>query len=390
MSNLASLSFRDSIVQAAVLVKIPSVDEAWTLCGCAIGGSMEEWNMKREKRSKGFPRRNNPRPALKARCVQVSVPQEPFSKLSQNHLKAKVYEVVCLAKFQNCLVQVVLFLYPRRELPRRELEFNSTSQIQQTVMTHVYWRFKEPAQILSIAFFLTIGIRIGTQVLSLSIIKSSQRRRLCPCCSEPTHDVYSCLIQSLHMMYIPDHGEIVDIQGAVKKRSKEEPVVLGTAVEVMHSWFQDSVLLTSKLGPSLIFSGSSLRRDTWKSLYQKLVVPTPFEDGKESEERGIHQTSQEKRSEMLVCASYGVHPCSTKHLEKHDDLLKESYNTLSLELQKLMAIYLAHVFVSCCIARGTQEVISVHHQTKTKKKALLMCSEPTQYLELSLKEAGRL
>ena len=40
---------RDSIVRAAALVKIPSVDEAWTLCGCAIGGSMEEWNMKREK-----------------------------------------------------------------------------------------------------------------------------------------------------------------------------------------------------------------------------------------------------------------------------------------------------------------------------------------------------
>ena len=28
----------------------------------------------------------------------------------------------------------------------------------------------------------------------------------------------------------------------------------------MHSWFQDSVLITSKLGLSLIFSGSSLRR----------------------------------------------------------------------------------------------------------------------------------
>ncbi|KAF3525032.1 hypothetical protein F2Q69_00049234 [Brassica cretica] len=28
----------------------------------------------------------------------------------------------------------------------------------------------------------------------------------------------------------------------------------------MRSWFQDSVLLTSKLGPSLIFSGSSLGR----------------------------------------------------------------------------------------------------------------------------------
>ncbi|CAN7062335.1 unnamed protein product [Brassica oleracea var. botrytis] len=30
-----------------------------------------------------------------------------------------------------------------------------------------------------------------SQVLSMSIIKSKQRRRLCPCCSEPTHDVYS-------------------------------------------------------------------------------------------------------------------------------------------------------------------------------------------------------
>ncbi|KAF3574305.1 hypothetical protein F2Q69_00060843 [Brassica cretica] len=118
------------------------------------------------------------------------------------------------------------------------------------------------------------------------------------------------------MMYIPDHGEIVapgskDTQGAVKKRSKEEPVDLSAAVGVMRSWFQDSVLLTSKLGPSLIFSGSSLRRGTWRSLYQKLVVPTPFEDGKESEERGRHQTSQEKRSETLVCASCGVHTCST-------------------------------------------------------------------------------
>ncbi|KAF2589550.1 hypothetical protein F2Q70_00040066 [Brassica cretica] len=81
----------------------------------------------------------------------------------------------------------------------------------------------------------------------------------------------------------------------------------------MRSWFQDSVLLTSKLGPSLIFSGSSLRRGTWRSLYQKLVVPTPFEDGKESEERGRHQTSQEKRSETLVCASCGVHTCSTSY-----------------------------------------------------------------------------
>ena len=41
---------------------------------------------------------------------------------------------------------------------------------------------------------------------------------------------------------------------------------------------------------------------TWKSLHQNLVVPTPFEDGKESEESGRHQTSQEKRSEILVCA----------------------------------------------------------------------------------------
>ncbi|KAF3574340.1 hypothetical protein F2Q69_00060841 [Brassica cretica] len=51
-----------------------------------------------------------------------------------------------------------------------------------------------------------------------------------------------------------------DTQGAVKKRSKEESVDLSTAVGVMCSWFQDSVLLTSKLGPSLIFSESSLRR----------------------------------------------------------------------------------------------------------------------------------
>ena len=61
---------------------------------------------------------------------------------------------------------------------------------------------------------------------------------------------------------------------------------------------------------------------TWKSLYQKLVIPTPFEDGKESEERGRHQTSQENRSEMLVCASFGVHPCSTK--SSHDPESKDS------------------------------------------------------------------
>ncbi|KAF2547163.1 hypothetical protein F2Q70_00021052 [Brassica cretica] len=51
-----------------------------------------------------------------------------------------------------------------------------------------------------------------------------------------------------------------DTQRAVKKRSREEPVDLSAAVGVMRSWFQNSVLFSSKLGPSLIFSGSSLRR----------------------------------------------------------------------------------------------------------------------------------
>ncbi|KAF3490447.1 hypothetical protein F2Q69_00056104 [Brassica cretica] len=121
--------------------------------------------------------------------------------------------------------------------------------------------------------------------------------------------VHSCMIQSLHSVYIPDHGEIVcvrspdapgskDLQEAGEKRSREEPVSLSASVRVMRSWFQDSVLLTSKLvtskgigaetkggsvglsagvgtvvllvqvqycslsklGPSLILSGSSLRR----------------------------------------------------------------------------------------------------------------------------------
>ena len=49
---------------------------------------------------------------------------------------------------------------------------------------------------------------------------------------------------------------------------------------------------------------------TWSSLYMKLVVHNHLEDGKKSQERGRHQTGLKKRSEMLVCASCGVNPCS--------------------------------------------------------------------------------
>ncbi|KAF3585078.1 hypothetical protein F2Q69_00027962 [Brassica cretica] len=55
-------------------------------------------------------------------------------------------------------------------------------------------------------------------------------------------------------------SDVSDTQRAVKKRSREEPVDLSAARGVMRSWFQNSVLFSSKLGPSLIFSGSSLRR----------------------------------------------------------------------------------------------------------------------------------
>ncbi|KAF2589048.1 hypothetical protein F2Q70_00041199 [Brassica cretica] len=143
---------------------------------------------------------------------------------------------------------------------------------------------------------------------SLSLSKKRSFQKVAPLKHEERRSLW-CDGYKKEVMYLKRGNT----QGAVKKRSKEEPVDLSAAVEVMHSWFQDSMLLTSKLGPSLIFSVSSLKRGTWKSLYQKLVVPTPFEDGKESEERGRHQTSQEKGSEMLVCASYGVHPCSTKY-----------------------------------------------------------------------------
>ncbi|KAF2559684.1 hypothetical protein F2Q68_00014534 [Brassica cretica] len=52
-------------------------------------------------------------------------------------------------------------------------------------------------------------------------------------------------------------------QVAVEKRSREEPVDLSAAVGVMRSWFKNSVLLTSKLGPcwgqKLLFRNQRLR-----------------------------------------------------------------------------------------------------------------------------------
>ncbi|XP_048612043.1 jacalin-related lectin 23-like [Brassica napus] len=73
---------------------------------------------------------------------------------------------------------------------------------------------------------------------------------LCPPSNQDKDEDFAHAVQSLHM-YLQEAGE---------KRSREEPVSLSAAVRVMRSWFQDSVLLTSKLGPSLIFSRSSLRR----------------------------------------------------------------------------------------------------------------------------------
>ena len=46
----------------------------------------------------------------------------------------------------------------------------------------------------SVCGLILAGVWVMFQVhkcCSLSIIKSRQRRRFCPCCSEPTHDVYS-------------------------------------------------------------------------------------------------------------------------------------------------------------------------------------------------------
>ncbi|WZZ59831.1 hypothetical protein YC2023_059938 [Brassica napus] len=80
-------------------------------------------------------------------------------------------------------------------------------------------------------------------------------------------DADQCLISHTHQP---------DTQRAVKKRSREEPVDLSAAVGVMRSWFQNSVLFSSKLGPSLIFSGSSLKRGNeqlhsgWEAMDQLL------------------------------------------------------------------------------------------------------------------------
>ena len=190
----------------------------------------------------------------------------------------------------------------------------------------------------SVCGLILAGVWVMFQVhkcCSLSIIKSRQRRRLFPCCSEPTHvyiPVWSraytvCIFLTMERLFVWGVQMVIsrgwdriwlsfedtsgrsidgeadqclishppgwisswiartgwlkhspfgcwapgskDLQEAGEKRSREEPVSLSAAVRVMHSWFQDSVLLTSKLGPSLIFSGSSLRRgngeQSWRS-----------------------------------------------------------------------------------------------------------------------------
>ena len=74
-----------------------------------------------------------------------------------------------------------------------------------------------------------------------------------------------------------------DTQEAVEKRSREEPVGLSATVGLMLSWFQNSVLLTLKLGPSLILSGSSFRKgndeQSWSS---KSSIASPHFKKKDS------------------------------------------------------------------------------------------------------------
>ncbi|KAF2574535.1 hypothetical protein F2Q70_00006055 [Brassica cretica] len=233
--------------------------------------------------SKDFPRRKNPQPALRQGVYKSLSLKNPHqaqpkpleSKSLWSILPSKASKLSCksgslsLSKKRASKKVATLKHEERRRLwcdgYKKELEFNSTSQIQQTVMTHVYWRFKEPAQytwdmfkLLELLNLVHVSRYLSTQVLFSVHHQIKTKTKTLPMLSRTYTCVHSCMIQSLHNVYIPDHGEIVcvrspdapgskDLQEAAEKRSREEPVSLSAAVRVMRSWFQDSVLLTSKL-----------------------------------------------------------------------------------------------------------------------------------------------